>query len=81
MLGVKRLMINYRRLKRSSVSEEFEKLTSTMGVLSMSIQKFFFLHLIIHFPFTSISYSPLHQKEFGQRPPLEKFNPFCLTTV
>ena len=81
MLGVKGLMINHRRLKGSSVSEKFEKLTSAMGVLSISMQTFFFLHLIIHFPFISISDSSLHLKKFGQRPPLEKFNLFCLTTV
>ena len=81
MLGVEGLMINHRRPKWLSVSEEFEKLTSTMGVLSMSMQTFFFLHLIINFPFTSISDSSLHLKKFGQRPPREKFNLFCLTTV
>ena len=81
MLGVKGLMIKYRSLKGSSVSEKFEKLTFTMGVLSMSMLTFFFLQLIIHFPFTSISDSSLHLKKFGQRPPLEKFNLFCLTTV
>ena len=81
MLGVKGLMINHRRLKGLSVSEKFEKLTSTMGVLSMSVLTFFFLQLIIHFPFTSISDLSLHLKKFGQRPPLEKFNPFCLTTM
>ena len=53
MLGVEGLMINHRRPKGLSVSEEFEKLTSTMGVLSMSMQTFFFLHLIINFPFIS----------------------------
>ena len=80
MLGVKGLMINHRRLKGSSVSEKFEKLTSAMGVLSISMQTFFFLHLIIHFPFISISDSSLHLKKFSQRPPLEKFNLICLTT-
>ena len=50
-----------------------------MGVLSMSMQTFFFLHLIIHFPFISISDSPLHQKKFLS--PLEKYDLCCLTTV
>ena len=81
MLGVKGLTINHGSLKGFSVSEKFEKLTSMMGVLSMSMLTFFFLHLIIHFPFTSISDSSLHLKKFGQRPPREKFNLFCLTTV
>ena len=82
MLGVKGLMINYRRLKGSSVSEEFEKKADIYDGSIVNEYADVFLppsdySFSFHFYFRLIT-AP---EKFGQRPPLEKFNLICLTTV
>ena len=83
MLGVKGLMINYRRLKGSSVSEEFEEKADIYDGSIVNEYADVFLppsdySFSFHFYFIL---TPALKRTFGQRPPLKKFNLYCLTTV